>query len=152
MCTCVCVCSVHTTGRLTKGQGRRRHLCGKQLAFLPSVERRRQSKEGAQPHGHEQGAEDRHHGSQSQAPLGLHHVDLTCTEDRSYTAAVHINHLSVNSWALRKTDDFKCCDKVLNGRHEPQIWAFSSDISYLLKNDLNQNYYFVFFILLFFKY
>lgn len=78
----LCVCSVHTTGRLTNGQGRRRHLCGKQLAFLPSVERRRQSKEGAQPHGHEQGAEDRHHGSQSQAPLGLHHVDLTCTEDR----------------------------------------------------------------------
>lgn len=43
---------------------------------VPSVERGREAEQGAEPHGHEQGAEHRHHRRQRQAPLGLHHVDL----------------------------------------------------------------------------
>ena len=54
----------------------------KQRAFLPSIERRRQSKQRTQSHRHEQGAEDCHHSSQSQTPLRLHHVNLTCREGK----------------------------------------------------------------------
>lgn len=44
-------------------------------SFLPSVERGREAEQRAEAHGHEQGAEHRDHGGQSQTPLRLHHVD-----------------------------------------------------------------------------
>lgn len=48
---------------------------------LPSVECRCESEERAQANRHEQGAEDRYHGSQRQTPLRLHHVDLPCRRE-----------------------------------------------------------------------
>ena len=53
-----------------------------QPEYLPPIQRRRQAKEGAQPHGHEERAEHRYHGSEGQTPFGLHHVDFACGGER----------------------------------------------------------------------
>ena len=54
---------------------------------LPAIEGGRQAEECAEPHRHEQRAEHRDHGSQSQAPLGLDHVDLAWRAKNAVRAA-----------------------------------------------------------------
>lgn len=74
----------------------------KSWVFLPSIECGCQSKQRAQSHRHEQRAEHCDHSSQSQAPLRLHHVNLTCKEPKGHTHT-HCEH---TLWTYTHTDDY----------------------------------------------
>ena len=44
----------------------------------PAIEGRVEAEEEAEAEGHEERGHHRHHGTDSQAKLGLHHLDLAC--------------------------------------------------------------------------